>query len=43
MPSKSSDCSEMLYLEVFWGEDVPFATFVDDSTSEFGRIGGGIP
>ena len=28
MPSKSSDYSEMLYLGVFWGEDVPFATFV---------------
>ena len=28
MSSKSSDRSEILYLEVFWGEDVPFATFV---------------
>ena len=28
MPSKSSDYSEMLYLGVFRGEDVPFATFV---------------
>ena len=28
MSSKLSDPFEILYLEVFWGEDVPFATFV---------------
>ena len=28
MPSKSSDRSKILNLGVFWGEDVPFATFV---------------